>query len=178
VPETEFGSLTMLKLPTDPFVSLELVHDPEAGPISPGGLNHLVIQVEDMHETVTRLAAAGIEASAPSSPDGSEDFWTAWLTDPDDYRIELVQWPPGHPDGMTGADFSGRAPEPRVARRMFELVEPIGVIPYSSDEPKRGDVRPGVHQLLGHLLRRPGSPARQLCACGGRSRALLQLRPG
>jgi catechol 2,3-dioxygenase-like lactoylglutathione lyase family enzyme len=28
VPETEFGSLTMLQLPDDPFVSLELVHDP------------------------------------------------------------------------------------------------------------------------------------------------------
>ena len=68
VPETEFGSLTMLKLPTDPFVSLELVHDPDAGTISPGGLNHLVIQVEDMHDTVTRLAAAGVEASEPSSP--------------------------------------------------------------------------------------------------------------
>ena len=52
VPETEFGSLTMLKLPTDPFVSLELVHDPDAGPITTGGLNHLVIQVEDMHDTV------------------------------------------------------------------------------------------------------------------------------
>lgn len=28
VPETGFGSLTMLQLPDDPFVSLELVHDP------------------------------------------------------------------------------------------------------------------------------------------------------
>ncbi len=135
VPETEFGSLTMLKLPTDPFVSLELVHDPDAGTITPVGLNHLVVQVEDLHDTVTRLGPAGIEASEPSSPDGSEDFWTCWLTDPDGYRIELVQWPAGHPDGMTSADFSGESPEPRLARRMFELVEPIGVIPYSSDEP-------------------------------------------
>ncbi len=39
------------------------------------------------------------------------------------------------PAGMTAADFSGQAPERRLARRMFELVEPIGVIPYSSDEP-------------------------------------------
>ena len=29
VPQTEFGSLTMLQLPDDPFVSLELVHHPE-----------------------------------------------------------------------------------------------------------------------------------------------------
>ena len=28
VPDTPFGSLTMLQLPDDPFVSLELVHDP------------------------------------------------------------------------------------------------------------------------------------------------------
>jgi catechol 2,3-dioxygenase-like lactoylglutathione lyase family enzyme len=135
VPETEFGSLTMLKLPTDPFVSLELVHDPDARPITAGGLNHLVVQVEDAHATVTRLAAAGIDASKPSSPSGSEDFWTTWLTDPDGYRIELVQWPPGHPDGMTRADFSDQAPGPHLGRRMFDLVEPIGAIPYSADEP-------------------------------------------
>src|SRR5690349_8362382 len=35
VSETEFGSLTMLKLPDDVFVSLELVHDPAAGPVHP-----------------------------------------------------------------------------------------------------------------------------------------------
>jgi lactoylglutathione lyase len=30
---------------------------------------------------------------------------TSWLTDPDGYRIELVQWPAGHAYGMTEADF-------------------------------------------------------------------------
>ena len=44
VPETAFGSLTMLKLPGDEFVSLELVHDPTGGRIEPDGLNHFVIQ--------------------------------------------------------------------------------------------------------------------------------------
>ena len=29
------------------------------------------------------------------------------LTDPDGYRIELVQWPPGHPEGMTAGDLGG-----------------------------------------------------------------------
>jgi lactoylglutathione lyase len=91
VPETEFGSLTMLKLPKDSFVSLELVHDPGAGTITPAGLNHFVIAVEALHDTVDRLAALGIEVEEPSSPSGSEDFWTTWLTDPDGYRIELVQ---------------------------------------------------------------------------------------
>jgi lactoylglutathione lyase len=107
VPETEFGTLTMLKLPGDEFVTLELVHDPRRGTVHPGGLNHLVIQVESMQATVGRLAERGIEVEAPGSPDGSEEFWTAWVTDPDGYRIELVQWPAGHPDGMTAADFAG-----------------------------------------------------------------------
>lgn len=108
VPETEFGSLTMLKLPGDEFVSLELVHDPARGRADPGGFNHVVITVEAMHDTVADLAARGIDAEPPSSPDGSDDFWTAWLTDPDGYRIELVQWPTGHPDGLTMIDMSGQ----------------------------------------------------------------------
>ncbi len=106
VPDTAFGTLTMLKLPGDEFVSLELVHEAGAGPVDPGGMNHLVIQTEDLHATVAHLADVGIEAETPSSPTGSEDFWTTWLTDPDGYRIELVQWPAGHADGMTRADFS------------------------------------------------------------------------
>jgi lactoylglutathione lyase len=106
VPETEFGSLTMLKLPGDEFVTLELVHDPGKGTVGPGGLNHVVVQVESMSETVADLAARGVQVEPPGSPDGSEDFWTAWVTDPDGYRIELVQWPAGHPEGMTEADFS------------------------------------------------------------------------
>jgi lactoylglutathione lyase len=108
VPETEFGSLTMLKLPGDDFVSIELVHDPARGEVEVRGLNHLVVQVDRMHETVARLAERGIQAEPPSSPDGSDDFWTAWLTDPDGYRIELVQWPSGHPAGMTEADMAGQ----------------------------------------------------------------------
>jgi lactoylglutathione lyase len=105
VPETEFGSLTMLKLPGDEFVALELVHDAGRGVVDPGGLNHVVIQVESMRATVADLGARGIQVEIPASPDGSEDFWTAWITDPDGYRIEFVQWPAGHPEGMTQADF-------------------------------------------------------------------------
>ena len=105
MPETAFGSLTMLKLPGDEFVSLELVHEPTGGKVDPGGLNHFVIQVEALHDTIARLTAQGIDAEPPKSPDGSDDFWTSWLTDPDGYRIELVQWPPGHADGITAADF-------------------------------------------------------------------------
>jgi lactoylglutathione lyase len=106
VPETGIGHLTMLKLPGDEFVSLELVHDPAAGAVELGtGLSHLVVHVEDMADAVTRLAAEGIPAEDPVSPDGSEDFRTSWITDPDGRRIELVQWPAGHPDGLSPYDW-------------------------------------------------------------------------
>ena len=105
---TELGTLTMLKLPNDEFVALELVHDPAHGPVEPSGISHLVIQVDDVHATVAHLAGRGVWAAEPASPDGSAHFWTAWVTDPDGYRIELVQWPQGHPDGMTRSDLTQR----------------------------------------------------------------------
>ena len=104
VPETEFGSLTMLKLPDDPFVTLELVHDPARPVEDIGAVNHLVVQVDDIDATIADLAAKGVVAEPPTEP-GSQ-IRTSWLTDPDGYRIELVQWPPGHPDGMTAADLA------------------------------------------------------------------------
>ena len=110
VPETDFGSLTMLKLPGDEFATLELVHDPANPPEGPGALNHLIVQVDSMNDVVHDLATHGIQVEAPSSPDGSEDFLTAWITDPDGYRIELVQWPAGHAAGMSAADFAGQPP--------------------------------------------------------------------
>jgi lactoylglutathione lyase len=107
VPETPSGQLTMLKLPDDDVVSVELVFDPaEAGGRRRTGLSHFVVQVESMQATVTDLRAKGIEVADPESPDGSADFLTTWVTDPDGNRIELVQWPPGHPDGLTEADWS------------------------------------------------------------------------
>ncbi len=106
VPATELGSLTMLKLQGDEFVSLELVHDAEIGRVEPGALSHFVIQVEAMHTAVAGLAARGIPTEEPASPDGSGDFWTAWVTDPDGHRIELVQWPDGHAHGMTRSDLA------------------------------------------------------------------------
>jgi lactoylglutathione lyase len=106
VPETPIGLLTMLKLPDDGFVTIELVHDPRRVYENLGtGLSHFVIKVESLDATVAELAAQGIDVETPTSPDGSDDFRTAMITDPDGNRIELVQWPPGHPDGMTAADF-------------------------------------------------------------------------
>ena len=66
----------------------------------------MVVYVESMDATVTDLRTKGIEVADPGSPDGSADFLTTWITDPDGNRIELVQWPAGHPDGLTAADWS------------------------------------------------------------------------
>lgn len=104
VPETEFGSLTMLQLPDDPFVSLELVHDPARPVTDISAVNHLVVQTDDLGSTIADLAARGVPAEPPAEL--GPGFSTSWLTDPDGYRIELVQWPPGHPAGMTTADFA------------------------------------------------------------------------
>ena len=106
VPETPLGHLTMLKLPDDEFVTIELVHDPNGHVGVTSGLSHLVIKVESMDVAITMLAARGIDAEVPISPDGSDDFRTTWIVDPDGNRIELVQWPAGHLDGITEADWA------------------------------------------------------------------------
>ena len=107
-PATPLGDLTMLKLPDDDFVTIELAHDPTKAEAEIGtGLSHFVVKVESMETTINELEAQGIATEPPVSPDGSEDFRTAWLTDPDGNRIELVQWPTGHPDGLTAADWPG-----------------------------------------------------------------------
>lgn len=108
VPETPLGHLCMLKLARDEFVTLELVHDPVRRELEIGsGLNHFVIQVDALDSVVSELATKGI-ASRGGGLDGTQEPRTAWITDPDGRRIELVQWPPRHPDGLTAADW----PEP------------------------------------------------------------------
>ena len=72
--------------------------------------------------------ARGVQAEEPGSPDGSADFWTAWVTDPDGYRIELVQWPDGHPDGMTRVRPGGSGAEPMTGshpRSARDVVEEL-----------------------------------------------------
>jgi len=103
---TPFGGLTMLQLPGDAFVTIELVHDPAKGTVDLGtGINHLVIQVESLDATLADLAVKGIAADPPADPGHADGPRTSWITDPDGYRIELVQWPTGHADSITKADF-------------------------------------------------------------------------
>jgi lactoylglutathione lyase len=107
VPETPLGELTMIKLPGDEFVAIELVHDPAHSDGDIGrGPSHFVIQVESMDAAVAELAAGNVEAEVPTSPDGTDDFRTTWIVDPDGNRIELVQWPQGHAAGMTATDMA------------------------------------------------------------------------
>lgn len=104
VPGTPIGDLTMLKLPDDPFVALELVHDPAGEPVDVGtGISHLVVQVDSLEDALARLWDWGLDGA--QAPTDAEEIRTSMIADPDGYPIELVQWPPGHGVRMTAADF-------------------------------------------------------------------------
>ena len=99
-------TLTMLKFPSEEVVTLELVHRPADGPVDVGtGFSHLVVQVDNLSATIKELSKAGLRPGPVERPGGPDGPQTSWLTDPDGYRIELVQWPAGHADGITAADF-------------------------------------------------------------------------
>jgi lactoylglutathione lyase len=99
--------LVILKFPDEPAASLELVHRPGDGRVDVGsGFDHLAIQVDRLTTTLETLTEAGLEPEPVQYPGGADGPKTSWLTDPDGYRIELVEWPSGHPDNITAADFS------------------------------------------------------------------------
>ena len=97
----------MLNLPGDgDAVTLELVDDGGRQPVAPGtGFSHIAVQVDNLVATLAELAAQGVAFGEPQRPGGEDGPRTCLLRDPDGYRLELVQWPPGHPDDMTRADF-------------------------------------------------------------------------
>ncbi|MER8010362.1 VOC family protein [Streptomyces sp. NPDC094149] len=99
--------LVILRFPDEPAASLELVHRPGDGPVDVGsGFDHLAIQVDGLTATLETLTEAGLKPEPVQYPGGPHGPKTSWLTDPDGYRIELVEWPPGHLDGITAADFA------------------------------------------------------------------------
>ena len=55
------------------------------------GFDHLAIQVDALAATVERLIEAGLEPGPLQYPAGPHGPKTSWLTDPDGYRIELVE---------------------------------------------------------------------------------------
>jgi lactoylglutathione lyase len=106
VPSVDGSTLVMLNLPGDgEVVTLELVHNPALGAVELGnGFSHIVVQVEDLAATVSNLRSSGVACGPIEHPGPA----VCNIRDPDQYRIELVEWPPGHPDGITSTDF--RAP--------------------------------------------------------------------
>ncbi len=100
------ASLTVLKFPGEEVVTLELVHRPTDGPVDIGtGFSHLVVQVDSLSTIMDALSKAGLRPGRVEHSGGPGGPQTSWLTDPDGYRIELVQWPSGHADGIIAADF-------------------------------------------------------------------------
>jgi lactoylglutathione lyase len=61
--------------------------------------------VDELVTTLEMLSQAGLEPGPEQHPAGPHGPRTSWLTDPDGYRIELVQWPAGHRDGISADDF-------------------------------------------------------------------------
>jgi catechol-2,3-dioxygenase len=60
---------------------------------------HVGLRVTDLDRSLAFYTAVGYE----ESDDGLK---TTFIADPDGRRIELVQWPAGHADGITAADWS------------------------------------------------------------------------
>jgi lactoylglutathione lyase len=86
------ASLTVLKFPGEDVVTLELVHQPADGSVDLGTrYSHIVVQVENLACTIRPPSRSGLRPEPTQRP-GS-------------YRVELVEWPAGHPDGITEADF-------------------------------------------------------------------------
>jgi lactoylglutathione lyase len=111
VPDSPIGHLTMLKLPDDEFVTLELVDDPESDAAAPG-FSHFAVQVQSLKATVTRLATSGIHVDSVGEP--AQDLHTANIMDPDGRKIELVEWPPTHAAGLSASDWDDNEKEDRM----------------------------------------------------------------
>ena len=100
------ASLTVLKFPAEDVGTLELVHQPADGSVDLGtGFSHIVVQVENLAYTIKSLSQSGLRPGPMQRPGGAAGPQTSWLNDPDGYRVELVEWPAGHRDGITAADF-------------------------------------------------------------------------
>jgi lactoylglutathione lyase len=121
----ERASLTMLKLPDEEVVTLELVHRPAAGPVDMGsGFSHVAVQVENLVAAVEALSKAGLMPGAIQRPGGPDGPQTSWLTD----RMAIgLSWSSGRP-GMP----MGSPPLTLSHLRMGELEGRIALVTGSS----------------------------------------------
>jgi lactoylglutathione lyase len=66
------------------------------------GYNHLAITVDDLDALLSDLAGKGIEPEKPPyAPGGREEYRICFVTDPDGYRVELIdggEFPTPHDD--------------------------------------------------------------------------------
>jgi lactoylglutathione lyase len=104
----EETTLAMFCMPDDgDFVRLELVFNRGVDSYEVGdGFSHLAVSVDDIHAKVAELDGAGIGPETPPYQPGEGTPWICFLRDPDGYRIELVEFPEGHPEGVVRADFA------------------------------------------------------------------------
>jgi lactoylglutathione lyase len=54
------------------------------------GYGHIAIGVDDLDDTLAKLAAQGIEPERPPYQVREGGSWLTFVRDPDDYRIELI----------------------------------------------------------------------------------------
>ena len=110
----EDGSiLVMINLVGDgDVVTLELAYDPKIASVEVGnGFSHIAVQVDNLESTLADLARRGVAFGELQRPAGDDGPKTSFVYDPDGYRFELVEWPPGHPADMTRADFLRAEPD-------------------------------------------------------------------
>jgi lactoylglutathione lyase len=107
VPIRDESILVLMNLPGDGDVAmLELIYNHGVDSYEVGdGFSHLAISVDDIEASVAGLAEHGIRPDEPPFQPGEGSPWICFVRDPDGYRIELAQFPPGHPDGVTERDF-------------------------------------------------------------------------
>jgi lactoylglutathione lyase len=68
---------------------------------------HVGLRVSDLQRPLVFYQAVGYTVTG--TVDGTAHGTLSMLscrTNPDGYRIEFVQWPARHPDGITKADFA------------------------------------------------------------------------
>ena len=89
-------------MPGDAFGTIVLVPTANASPL---GLSHGVVRGDRWTPVAAMRAREVTDAARPAPSDDPDTPRTVVITDPDGNHIELVEWPPGHADGMSAADW-------------------------------------------------------------------------
>jgi catechol 2,3-dioxygenase-like lactoylglutathione lyase family enzyme len=74
-----------LKVGKRSFIELFLNKDTKPG--NPGPYQHICLEVDDIQKTVAEFRAKGLKVTDPKL--GKDNSWQAWITDPDENKIEL-----------------------------------------------------------------------------------------